>query len=153
MFQFRRFATNVGRLTLRALSHSEIPGSKLVSSSPRLIAAVHVLLRLSTPRHPPYALSSLTIPLRHVSSSHASLELRTTVTSQFWLEHVHYKLNCPCIVCSSRHMTCSNQLLVLSENRGAPSGARNLRDGGAILVELIGIEPTTSGLQSPRSPS
>ena len=45
--------------------HSEILGSKLVYSSPRLIAAGHVLRRLPAPRHPPYALSSLTtVPLR-----------------------------------------------------------------------------------------
>ena len=41
--------------------HSEIPGSKPVCGSPRLIAAYHVLHRLLVPRHPPYALSSLTI--------------------------------------------------------------------------------------------
>ena len=51
-------------------------GSKLVSSSPNLIAAVHVLLRLSMPRHPPYALSSLTIPLRHSHTSSPSLSRR-----------------------------------------------------------------------------
>lgn len=39
--------------------HSEIPGSKLVRSSPRLIAAYHVLHRLSAPRHPPNALKTL----------------------------------------------------------------------------------------------
>ena len=39
--------------------HSEIRGSKLVRSSPRLIAAYHVLHRLSTPRHPPNALKAL----------------------------------------------------------------------------------------------
>src|ERR687889_2653997 len=39
--------------------HSEIPGSKLVRSSPRLIAAYHVLHRLSAPRHPPDALKTL----------------------------------------------------------------------------------------------
>jgi hypothetical protein len=43
--------------------HSEIPGSKPACGSPRLIAACHVLLRLLAPRHPPYALSSLTIKL------------------------------------------------------------------------------------------
>jgi hypothetical protein len=41
------------------LPHSEIPGSKLVRSSPRLIAAYHVLHRLSAPRHPPNALLAL----------------------------------------------------------------------------------------------
>jgi hypothetical protein len=39
--------------------HSEIPGSKPVRSSPGLIAAYHVLHRLSAPRHPPDALLSL----------------------------------------------------------------------------------------------
>src|SRR3712207_3502173 len=39
--------------------HSEILGSKLVRSSPRLIAAYHVLHRLSAPRHPPDALKAL----------------------------------------------------------------------------------------------
>src|SRR3954451_14662306 len=39
--------------------HSEILGSKLVRSSPRLIAAYHVLHRLSAPRHPPDTLKAL----------------------------------------------------------------------------------------------
>jgi hypothetical protein len=43
------------------LPHSDIPGSKLVCSSPRLFAAYCVLHRLLAPRHSPYALSSLTI--------------------------------------------------------------------------------------------
>ena len=37
------------------------PGQSLFSDSPELIAASHVLHRLPAPRHPPYALSSLTI--------------------------------------------------------------------------------------------
>ena len=40
--------------------HSEICGSLDICSSPQLIAACHVLLRLLMPRHSPYALSSLT---------------------------------------------------------------------------------------------
>ena len=47
-------------MTLDGLPHSEISGSTLVCSSPKLIAACHVLHRLLAPRHPPYALSSLT---------------------------------------------------------------------------------------------
>ena len=39
--------------------HSEICGSKLICSSPQLIAASHVLRRLPMPRHSPYALSCL----------------------------------------------------------------------------------------------
>src|ERR1700684_3956939 len=41
--------------------HSEISGSTPVCGSPKLIAACHVLHRLFLPRHPPCALSSLTI--------------------------------------------------------------------------------------------
>ena len=41
--------------------HSDIHGSMDICSSPWLFAAYHVLLRLSVPRHPPYALYSLTI--------------------------------------------------------------------------------------------
>ncbi len=44
-----------------SLEDSEIPGSQPVCGSPGLIAAYHVLHRLPSPRHPPYALSSLTI--------------------------------------------------------------------------------------------
>ena len=47
-------------ITLDGFPHSEISGSTLVCSSPKLIAACHVLHRLLAPRHPPYALSSLT---------------------------------------------------------------------------------------------
>ena len=38
------------------LSHSEIPGSKVICTLPGLIAAYHVLHRLREPRHPPCAL-------------------------------------------------------------------------------------------------
>src|SRR5688572_27223902 len=48
------------RITLDGLPHSEILGSKPVCGSPRLIAAYRVLHRRPAPRHPPYALSSLT---------------------------------------------------------------------------------------------
>jgi hypothetical protein len=41
------------------LPHSEICGSTLLGSSPQLIAALHVLLRRSMPRHPPCALCNL----------------------------------------------------------------------------------------------
>jgi hypothetical protein len=49
--------------------HSEIPGSKPACGSPRLIAACHVLHRHLPPRHPPCALSSLTIKFTQHSRS------------------------------------------------------------------------------------
>jgi hypothetical protein len=57
MFQFPGFAPfRVTGLQPAGLPHSEIRGSKLTCSSPRLIAAYHVLHRLQEPRHPPCAL-------------------------------------------------------------------------------------------------
>ena len=40
--------------------HSDISGSKDICSSPKLFAAYHVFHRLLVPRHPPYALFSMT---------------------------------------------------------------------------------------------
>ena len=56
------------------LPHSEIPGSKPVCGSPRLIAACRVLLRPRAPRHPPYALIPLTAPRRHHRLPNAPLK-------------------------------------------------------------------------------
>ena len=44
--------------------HSEISGSWDICSSPKLFAAYHVFHRLLVPRHPPCALSSITISIR-----------------------------------------------------------------------------------------
>ena len=69
--EFARTRLCIHRAVLRfyrsGFPHSDIPGSKPACGSPRLIAACHVLHRLLAPRHPPYALSSLTIKLtQHV---------------------------------------------------------------------------------------
>ena len=48
-------------LHVSGFPHSEICGSKLICSSPQLIAAYHVFHRLSVPRHSPCALFSLTV--------------------------------------------------------------------------------------------
>ena len=48
------------RYCLAGFPHSEIHGSMLICSSPWLIAAYHVLLRLLMPRHSPCALVRLT---------------------------------------------------------------------------------------------
>ena len=67
MFQFRAFPSYdylIHRTILEycssVLPHSEISGSQLICSSPKLIAACHVLLRLLMPRHSPCALISFT---------------------------------------------------------------------------------------------
>ena len=63
----------VRRFYQRGFPHSEIPGSMPACGSPRLIAACHVLLRLLLPRHPPCALSSLTIKLTRSTAALLSL--------------------------------------------------------------------------------
>ena len=78
MFQFSRFRVSFRILfgkeqyyinSIR-LPHSDISGSELISSSPKLFAAYHVLHRLIAPRHPLCALSSL-IPFQiHLDSAH-----------------------------------------------------------------------------------
>jgi hypothetical protein len=45
-----------GQVRRLGLSHSDIRGSKVICTSPRLLAAYHVLHRLNEPRHPPFAL-------------------------------------------------------------------------------------------------
>ena len=74
MFQFPWFASLhtvvIAALQAAGLSHSEIPGSKVICTYPRLIAAYHVLHRLREPRHPPDALTcfrlkSNTLPTAH----------------------------------------------------------------------------------------
>ena len=59
MFQFPAFAPTswVTCLQHAGFPHSEISGSKVVCTYPKLIAAYHVLLRLLEPRHPPFALA------------------------------------------------------------------------------------------------
>ena len=65
--------------------HSEISGSKVACTSPKLIAACHVLLRLHAPRHPPCALSSLTIKFAQDKKIRKELSL---------LEHELMQLTC-----------------------------------------------------------
>ena len=68
MFQFPGFASPPYGFRRRyprrgGLPHSEIRGSQGARASPRLIAACHVLHRLSVPRHPPDALKTLDLSL------------------------------------------------------------------------------------------
>ena len=61
----------------RGFPHSDISGSLDICSSPKLFAAYHVFHRLSVPRHPPCALSSITNLID--SASFRALPLSTHV--------------------------------------------------------------------------
>ena len=95
MFQFRRFPTYAYFIQRRlseycsdGFPHSEISGSKVICTSPKLIAACHVLHRLLMPRHSPCALISLTYlgPNQYLGSlikNHAGFRvLKCFTTSQ-----------------------------------------------------------------------
>ena len=117
-------------LPLEGLPHSEIPGSKPVCGSPRLIAACHVLHRFSAPRHPPSTLSSLTIKyLRRESFVFYPTLLSKTV------------------------ITADQKAPRVPEEPSHPRWRYVHHPDARRLVELTGIEPATYGLQSRRSPS
>ena len=100
------------------------PGFGVVCTYPRLIAAYHVLHRLLVPRHPPYALSSLT--------KHSAF---TADGYWFYYPTGHIK---HILMCLSYHAILLLQ--IFSKNNFTK-------------VELTGIEPVTSWLQTRRSPS
>jgi hypothetical protein len=125
------------------------PDQRLVGNSPELFAATHVLHRLSAPRHPPHALSSLLASISHPTSSAfrpGLLKLETKV-------QVSALRGRPKRV-GTRRLSTTMTLIEIDSYPSYPVFKERL---GLLLpaipVELIGIEPTTSSLQSWRSPS
>jgi hypothetical protein len=128
-------------MTPAGFPHSEIPGSRLVCSSPGLIAAYHVFHRLLTPRHPPSALSNLIENLgarsRLASRSPEGLipkDLRHTDRSS---SRSGFRLI----------RSCQRSLLAPEQTGARKNYCRR------VLVEITGLEPATSALQRRRSPS
>ncbi len=122
----------------REFPHSEIPGSKLICSSPGLIAAYRVLHRLLAPRHSPYALSSLTI--RNSELTLAALSAWLTAACD-----------------RSMHTACVWSVkLPFAEYSVVKDPERLQRSAVSVqsnVVENTGLEPVTSWLQTRRSPS
>ncbi len=94
MFQFPGFALCYCRVTVlqtAGLSHSEIPGSKVICTYPELIAAYHVLHRLHEPRHPPcalyYFLYDISLPSTFLLQSAEPLILSAVLIVKFFIEH------------------------------------------------------------------
>ena len=87
-FSSRGSLPHLVRVTVRqtaGLPHSEIRGSRVACTYPRLIAACRVLPRLPEPRHPPYALSyfrraNCLAPLREQLAHAFSLPLAWTAS-------------------------------------------------------------------------
>ena len=90
MFQFPALASRLsGMVSLQdiGLSHSEIRGSRVICTSPQLIAAYHVLRRLREPRHPPCALSCFFSPRRPAPCG-ARRHILSALTLLFLFHHV-----------------------------------------------------------------
>ena len=138
--------------------HSEIAGSKGASASPALIAACHVLHRLSTPRHPSEALQRLIV----------SQQNSCVVAPPDWKDAggprlifvrqcllLEQDLEAPIQTRGSRSR--SSFTISMSVGLAADDKPFAMRASGhsplAVrrVVEPDGVEPTTSCLQSRRS--
>ena len=165
------FSRRCPGITPGGFPHSEIFGSTLVCSLPKLIAACRVLHRLLAPRHPPYALSSLTFNPRNRCRRRLPTRAKTGRKPPTPPEHLTH-----CVLCGRKNYRLQDIQLSKSRRRrsrfpaaGARTGAKNpsrtVRRTGrnrfgfrpapnrTILVENTGLEPATSWLQTRRSPS
>ncbi len=143
MFHFpgygiRHLCIQCGMIPLHGIGllHSETSGSKLVCSSPKLIAAYRVLHRLPVPRHPSCALSSLTTKESSNTTSRLDVRLRG-----------HHARLC---ACSALRRRCNifPQLFRCQRTEtclGFPAAAILL------MVGVSGFEPETSSLSGTRS--
>ena len=139
MFQFPSFASAAyvfsggsRGFTAGGFPIRKSPGQSLLGGSPELIAACHVLHRLLTPGHPPCALIRLTTtqcmkeirtPSRSVVKEPERLGARPYVNTSGYVQQTLLPLAC----------------------HAKPEGLR--------MVEVNGIEPMTSWLQTRRSPN
>ena len=167
MFQFPGFAYPCGYTLAGGFPHSEIHGSKLVRSSPWLIAAYHVLHRLSAPRHPPNTLKALDRshcrcpPDLSILRTRRSEKRPHTFTSSVRLNR-HLTMTKPTAELPPRRSNEPSLHDVDEHAEAVPLWRRSRRNGYGramprlhtkFLVEPDGIEPTTSCLQSTRSPN
>jgi hypothetical protein len=147
------FSAEFPAMKREGLPHSEITGSKVVSTYPVLIAGYHVLHRLPVPRHPSCALSNLTKNL--LMRTHV-LRCINTLTEKLYVEddsrcRIRYVWSPGP---KTRHLLApyrqhSSEMSKNSNN--CQLWMFNLQL--SIVVELRGIEPLTSWLQTMRSPS
>jgi hypothetical protein len=108
--------------------HSEIFGSKGARASPKLIAACHVLHRLSTPRHPSEALMRLIV----LSKTHAWGQLRRRGTKP---------------ACAPIHALCICQTMMSSQ--GCPWKRLKRRENPSIHDVIHPVAPAKSRGRKP----
>ena len=115
--------------------HSEILGSKPVRGSPRLIAAYHVLHRLSAPRHPPDTLKTLDCSHNQGAARQRQIPTQSSALSRFprcagWksldrFEKTSFASNTSgsLAVKRSPRLRCSNRLVLEKSCSDPPLGA------------------------------
>ena len=164
-------------MTLDGFPHSDIPGSKPACGSPRLIAADHVLHRLSAPRHPPCTLSSLTKLDRLLEPNFLDSRRILSLLTRFSCQRSYLPSPLPATGISGIRATvapafrpgvrstahsrillprfpthhCERTVYNQGRLQLIPTAASSSRQIQRSLVELIGLEPTTSALQGRRS--
>ncbi len=108
------YGTGSYDITRKGLPHSEIPGSKSVCDSPRLIAAYYVLHRLLEPSHPPKALCSLTTKIVVTLFTTLFMLLCSTISPhQFEISNANVKLARKCIsiyIVKELNATCRSKI-------------------------------------------
>jgi hypothetical protein len=142
------------------------PGQSLFSGSPKLIAAYRVLHRLSLPRHPPYALSSLTIKKLLINLLPCIPERQLRITNyELRIEFKPAHASRIRFLLPTDHFLCNCQRTVEAGVRGRGSGIREKAmlfltpdprpptPEPCFLVEVNGIEPMTPCVQGRCSPS
>jgi hypothetical protein len=162
---------------------SEIRGSEGARPYSRLIAACYVLHRLCAPRHPPDALAltldrSAFVPCPEKRPSSRTIRRLSACAVPFLEWYLCDQIEClmdqpvvrpanPAFTCQRFRIRTDVRIQIVFLSKSKPRSTRivgALDCGGACglppeaaeqrrMVEPIGIEPTTSSLQSSRSPN
>ena len=143
-FSSRGSLPHLVRVTVRqtaGLPHSEIRGSRVACTYPRLIAACRVLRRLPEPRHPPYALSCFLVL---ETTCKGSLRFLLEYTLGSTLRHVCFHTHKKCDALNIYVFVSLRFAFAYSMSKNAWS--RSKRTG----AESRGLEPQ-SGAGSPHS--
>ncbi len=121
----------VVRVHRTGFPHSEIPGSKPVCGSPRLIAAYHVLHRRLLPRHPPCALSSLTIKFTQHTQIHlcATANFMTSPLHSSPASHDAAPVESKALIKHTRFCTCIYPMLFSCQTSSPPAIPRTSLPG------------------------
>ena len=142
-------------MTARGLPHSEILGSSLVSSSPKLIAACYVLHRRSAPRHPPLTLSSLTTQTRNTCVFSFGLTLlscqRTHSRSRRTSARLDREASRGPTRVGGADRTRTDDLRLARAALSQLSYCPVVERPACLMVGLSGLEPLTSRLSGVRS--